>query len=478
MDRNNWQRSTSLRLALVVCAAMLVAFALLGSGVFYAVSAIISSGLHDVIRAENTGLVDIYKQQGLAQLRAEVIDRTDAPENPDAVYALVDGKHRVIAGEFATLPVEVMKARGWVAFHERVGDGRVGVLAFVQTIGPDGFFLTGLQTHRRDRFLGLMLRTSLYALLATAVLGLLIGWLTTRLVATRLEAMHRAVQRVGEGELHARAPFNDSGDAFDRIAGAFNGMLDRIQELLDGVRHATDHIAHDLRTPLTRLRNRLESMRNDDSTPRPEGDPSLHSVVLEGAMRSSHQAELDAALAETDQLLSAFGALLRLARIEAQQPSSDDPEIALDDVLTDAVELYAPIAAQRLITLRSEIGPVQLRGDVDQLFQLAANLLDNALKYAPDGSEVEISLAADLELALLRIADHGPGIPVGDHERVFDRFVRLETHRGSPGTGLGLSLARAIVQRHGGRIALEDNDPGLRVRISFPLSSSAQPASA
>ncbi len=469
MGFTNWQRSTSFRLALAVCAAMLVAFALLGSGVFYAVSAIISSGLHDVIRAENKGLVDIYKQRGLADLRAELVDRNEAPENPDAVYGLVDANHRIVLGEFATLPPNVMKAHGWIAFHERVNDGRVGVLAFIQPIGRDGFFLTGLQTHRRDRFLTLMLRTSLYALLATVVLGLLIGWLTTRLVAARLEAMHRAVQRVGEGELHARAPFNNSDDAFDRIAGAFNSMLDRIQELLDGVRHATDHIAHDLRTPLTRLRNRLESMRGQDLPIHEAADSTGDGA----ASPASRQAELDAALTDTDQLLSAFGALLRLARIEAQQPSSGEPEISLDAVLNDALELYAPIAAQRRIALHSEIAHVQLRGDADQLFQLAANLLDNALKYAPDASEVRILLTADTQAAILRIEDRGPGIPAADHERVFDRFVRLETHRGSPGTGLGLSLARAIVQRHGGRIALEDNAPGLCIRITLPLSSSA-----
>jgi signal transduction histidine kinase len=179
--------------------------------------------------------------------------------------------------------------------------------------------------------------------------------------------------------------------------------------------------------------------------------------------------EIDAALADTDQLLAAFSALLRSARIEAQAPSPDDPKIALDAVLGDAMELYAPIAMQRRIVLRDDIAPMQLQGDADQLFQLAANLLDNALKYAPERSEVTVSLRSEGDAAVLQIADHGPGIPAPDHGRVFDRFVRLESHRGSPGTGLGLSLARAIVRRHGGRITLEDNAPGLRVRVMLPL---------
>jgi signal transduction histidine kinase len=450
---SNWPRSTSLRLALIVGVAMLTAFALLGSGVFYAMSAIINNGLYEVIRAENGGLVDIYRHQGLTTLQAEIVDRTEAPDNPDAVYALLDAHGRILAGEFSQLPAQVLQAHGWVEFRERTDDAAVGVLAYVQPLGTSGLLLTGLQTHRRDQFLSLMVRTSLYALLATSVLGLLIGWLTARLVAAKLQSMYRAAQRVGEGELHARAPLTGSGDAFDRLGVEFNGMLDRIQELLDGVRHATDHIAHDLRTPLTRLRNRLEDMRGAHV------DASDASAV-----------ELDAALADTDQLLSAFGALLRLARIEAQAPSPDDPQIALDEVLNDALELYAPIAAQRRIALRGEIAPASLHGDADQLFQLAANLLDNALKHAPGHSEVTVDLHSEGGMAVLLIDDRGPGIPVPDHERVFDRFVRLESHRGSPGTGLGLSLARAIVRRHSGRIALEDNAPGLRVRVVLPLA--------
>lgn len=461
---SHWPRSTSLRLALIVGAAMLVAFVLLGSGVFYAVSGIIGNGLQEVIRAEDKGLLDIYQDQGLATLKAEVADRTGAPDNPDAVYAVLDAHGGILVGEFSSLPARVLRAHGWVEFSERTtDDGRVGVLAYMQPLlhsqrlQNEGALLVGLRTHRRDRFLGLMLRTGLYALLATGVLGLLIGWLTARLVAAKLESMFRAAQRVSEGELHARAPLNRSGDAFDRLGTEFNGMLDRIQDLLDGVRHATDHIAHDLRTPLTRLRNRLEDMRG------------TRSAEDEAHVPGPSVLEIDAALGDTDQLLAAFSALLRLARIEAQAPSPDDPKIALDAVLGDAMELYAPIAMQRRIVLRDDIAPMQLQGDADQLFQLAANLLDNALKYAPERSEVTVSLRSEGDAAVLQIADRGPGIPAPDHGRVFDRFVRLESHRGSPGTGLGLSLARAIVRRHGGRITLEDNAPGLRVRVMLPL---------
>ncbi|HQQ58531.1 MAG TPA: HAMP domain-containing sensor histidine kinase, partial [Thermomonas sp.] len=241
-----------------------------------------------------------------------------------------------------------------------------------------------------------------------------------------------------------------SGDAFDQVAQRFNAMLDRIEELLSGVRHATDHIAHDLRTPLTRLRNRLEDLRQQQT------DPGV-------------QLRLDKALAETDQLLQSFGALLRLARIEAQPLEGDAPLQDLRELADDAVELYAPIAAERGIRISTQLQTVTVRGDRDQLFQLLVNLLDNALKYAPPGSEVTLSLEAQPDGACLQLADAGPGIPEHERARVFDRFQRLEAHRGSPGVGLGLSLVRAIVAHHGGHIELQDNAPGLRVRVMLPF---------
>jgi signal transduction histidine kinase len=241
-----------------------------------------------------------------------------------------------------------------------------------------------------------------------------------------------------------------SDDAFDRLSRRFNAMLDRIGDLLDGVRHATDHIAHDLRTPLTRLRNRLDRMRVDAD-----------------AVSPAQARALDAAIAETDQLLQSFGALLRLARIEAQSPPDDVALVDLQQLVEDAIELYAPIAAERGVVLQARSAPARVHGDADQLFQLLVNLLDNAIKFSPADSRVDIVLRALPQSVELDIADSGAGIPEGERERMFDRFTRMETHRTSPGTGLGLSLARAIVLRHEGRIALLDNGPGLRVRVAL-----------
>lgn len=444
-------RSTSTRLALAVTVSFLLAFVLLGAGVYYAVSALLTQDAREEVRADAAGLLEVYRDSGRDALIAELGGRTAAQEDPDAVYALMSPDGRRIVGSFAVLPPHGASAH-WVVFHDHGVDGSPRVLAYLLRLDDGDTLLTGLRTRSQDGFLALMLRAALAALLVAAAMGALIGWLTARWVSRRLRSLDQTAARVGAGELALRARIDGSDDAFDRLSHRFNAMLDRIGELLDGVRHATDHIAHDLRIPLTRLRNRLEQLRQRNQA----GDAS------------SQTPELHAAIAETDLLLQSFGALLRLARIEAQAPSHDGTVVDLQALLRDAMEMYAPIAAERGIAFRDDTAAVRVRGDADQLFQLLINLIDNAVKFAPRDSEVTLRLETRGSTAILDIADRGPGIPAADRGRVLDRFVRLEAHRGSPGTGLGLSLVRAIALRHDGRIELFDNAPGLRVRIGLP----------
>lgn len=448
-------RSTSARLALAVGGLFLASYLLLGAGVYAAVSAIFAQDLHEVIRLDSADLVELYRESDYAGLRTEITERTAAPDDDNAVYELIDPAGNLVAGQFASLPAIARSGDGWVEFDENSPDGRVRVVARLKKLKDGSILLTGRRSHNQARFEALVRKTSLYALLAAAGLGGLIGWLTARLVAHRLESTYDITRRVGAGELALRIPEDDSGDAFDRLAKRINAMLDRIQELLDGVRHATDHIAHDLRTPLTRLRNRLEDMR------------SRRAAANHGAS-DRFANELEEATAETDQLLATFAALLRLTRIEAQTARADDPLVELEPLVQDAAELYAPIAGERGIALDVRTGHCKLRGDADQLFQLVANLLDNALKYAGRGSRVSLELRDDGHAVHIVVGDHGAGIPEADRERVFDRFVRLEEHRGSAGSGLGLSLVRAIAHRHGGTISLEDNAPGLRAVVRLP----------
>jgi signal transduction histidine kinase len=447
--------STSTRLALAVTGSFLLAFVLLGAGVYYAVSSLLLHDARELVNNDAAGLLDLYREDGSSALFEELQRRQTKPEDPDAVHVLVSPQGRVRLGNIALLPHRSPAPR-WIEFNEarlanEASDVPLRVIARQQRLSDGSLLVTGLRLRSQDRFLALMQRISLVAFAFAATLGGMVGWLTSRWVSRRLRSLDVTAERVGEGELALRVPLDHSDDAFDRLARRFNAMLDRIGELLEGVRHATDHIAHDLRTPLTRLRNRLEGLRQQPSD-------------------ASQRAALEGAVAETDQLLQSFGALLRLARIEAQAPAAADPLLDLSELVVDAVELYVPSAAERDIRVRVDLHTVWVRGDRDQLFQVVVNLLDNALKYAPAGSEVATRLQECDEGVVLEIADCGPGIPEADRERVFDRFQRLETHRGSPGVGLGLSLVRAIVHRHGGRIALLDSAPGLRVRVILPTA--------
>lgn len=445
-------QSTSARLALAVAGSFLLAIVLLGAGVYFAVSTLLTNDAREVVRADVGGLLQIYHDGGRKELITEVRDRVDAADDPDGEYAVVSREGKILAGTFSLLPPNIIKAPRWIELRERdlVDDSVSRVIANVQPLSGGDVLVTGRRTRSQDGFLELMLRTALAGLLVATTLGAMVGWLTTQWVVGRLRSLDDTAAQVGAGELALRARVDGSDDAFDRLARRFNGMLDRIGELLDGVRHATDHIAHDLRTPLTRLRNRLERMRVD------------------GVEATPAQAQmLDAAIAETDHLLQSFGALLRLARIEAQSPPESDALVELDKLAEDAIDLYAPIAGERGITLHADTVPAQVRGDADQLFQLLVNLLDNAVKFAPADSLVQVRLLSTSQAVELEVADHGAGVPEIERERVFDRFARMEAHRSSAGTGLGLSLVRAIVVRHEGRIELLDNAPGLRVRVTL-----------
>ena len=229
-----------------------------------------------------------------------------------------------------------------------------------------------------------------------------------------------------------------------------NRMLDRIHELVGGIQSSTDAIAHDLRTPLMRLRTRLEQARlesNDEAV----------------------KAKIDAAVAEADQLMTTFNSLLRLARIESVQDLPAE-RVSLDEVLGDAVEMWQAVAEARGQAFETAIEPARVAGDRDLLFQMLSNLLDNAIKYGDPAGRIRVALRTVGDRVLLSISDQGPGIATEMRERVFDRFVRGDSHRGTPGTGLGLSVVRAIAIRHGAELHLESADPGLSVRLQFPLA--------
>jgi signal transduction histidine kinase len=286
----------------------------------------------------------------------------------------------------------------------------------------------------------------------------------SRNMLRRVEQVNRTAERVVAGNLSDRVPLRGTGDEFDQLAGNLNGMLDQIERLMTGMREVTDNVAHDLKTPLARLRARLELALIDGADP----------AGLESAQTGAIRAAID----EADRMLATFNALLSIAEAEAGASRDRAAPLDLAEVARNAAELYEPVAEEQGFALRFDgAAGVMIRGDRNLLSQAIANLIDNALKYGAGrnggGNEIRLSVGAGEGRALLEVGDHGAGIPKHDRESVFDRFVRLEPSRSTPGNGLGLSLVRAVARLHGGAVALLDNDPGLKVRLVFPAAAAA-----
>jgi signal transduction histidine kinase len=270
----------------------------------------------------------------------------------------------------------------------------------------------------------------------------------SRATLQRVETNNRAARQIIEGDLSRRMPTRGTGDEFDQLAENLNAMLDQIAVLMEGIRQVSDNIAHDLRTPLTRLHSRLEAARLG------QADPAVRATV-------------DELIADTDALLSTFNALLRIAEIEAGQRRAAFEAVDLSTIARDAIELYEPVAQEKRQTIVSELAPAPVRGDRHLLSQAVANLLDNAIKYSPPGSRIEVVAGATANGTSLAVSDNGPGIPPEYREQAVRRFFRLEASRSTPGTGLGLSLVSAVAKLHGARLCLDDNAPGLKASLAF-----------
>jgi signal transduction histidine kinase len=272
----------------------------------------------------------------------------------------------------------------------------------------------------------------------------------------RIDSLSATSRRIMTGDLSGRLEVTGSGDEFDRLADSLNAMLDRIETLLYGVKDVSDNIAHDLKTPLTRLRSRVEAVL--------AGDPDAQ----------RYRAALEATIEESDQLIRTFNALLMIARVEAGSSDGDVGEVDAAAVVRDVGELYEPVAEAEGVSLVIDAPePIAIRASRELLGQALANLVDNAIKYGANGDvaarRVTISAHREGETLVLRVADNGPGVPEAERERVLQRFVRLEKSRTQPGSGLGLSLVAAVVRLQGGTIELGDANPGLVVTIRLPI---------
>ncbi|MCE7030346.1 sensor histidine kinase [Jiella avicenniae] len=334
-------------------------------------------------------------------------------------------------------------------------DHEVIFLALGEAIGPYRVML-GRNSHILDETQEIILSAMWIGGLVTAVLALIGGFLVSRGPTRRVDAIALTTRQIVEGRFDLRLPVSRRGDELDRLAADINAMLARIEMLLSSLRQVSTDIAHDLRTPLARLRQRLDAVRRK---PRAAGE---------------YEAAIDAAIEESDAAIATFHALLRIAQIEAGTRRSRFRTVDLAALVEKTAEVYEEVAADaghRLVA--RDLDRVDVEGDEELLTQLLANLIENAINHVPAPGRIEITLRRAGDRVHLDVADDGPGVPEAERAKIFRRLYRLDQSRTTPGSGLGLSLVAAIAELHGGTATALDNRPGLRIRTDMPLAPAA-----
>ncbi len=462
-------RTTAFQLTLVyLLIFVLFAVSLLG---YFALNTrrLITEQITRKVNSEIVLLRHRYDETGIRGLVLALDLRSRRPGS--SLYLLTTPNGEGLAGNVGALQPGVLDRLGWVetSYRHIEAHDDADHRALVRVVKlPGGFrLLVGRDLEERERIYGVISNAGRWSFAVVVVLGLAGGFFVSRRVLSRIDAMTETAQTIMAGDLAGRLPVAGTGDELDRLAVNVNAMLERIETLMRGLKEVSDNIAHDLKTPLTRLRNRCEqALRGDKSG----GD---------------YRAAIESTIAESDDLIRTFDALLMIARAESGQARDNMTEFDAAEIARDIGELYEPLADERGLLLKIDApAAAPVRGNRELVSQALANLVDNAIKYAGPGSntlngapaapaEIVVRAGADAAHITLTVADRGPGIAEADRDRVVERFVRLEQSRSQPGSGLGLSLAAAVARLHGGELKFEDNDPGLKSVIALPRAGPA-----
>jgi len=458
-------RTTAFKLTLVYLLIFAVfAASLLG---YFALNTrrLITEQITSTVNGEINGLTEQYTEGGIRRLVIVVDLRSRRPGS--SLYLVTTPTGEGLAGNVGSLESGVLDHPGWLETDYRRLDAPEGAehRALVEVVQLSGGFrlLVGRDLEERERLYDIISNAGRWSFALVVVLGLAGGFFVSRRVLSRIDAMTGTAQTIMAGDLAGRLPVAGTGDELDRLADHVNAMLERIEALMRGLKEVSDNIAHDLKTPLTRLRNRCEQALRGSA-----GD-------------TDYRAALESTIAESDELIRTFDALLMIARAESGHARDNMTEFDAAEIARDIGELYEPLADEKGLALKVDAPTAApVRGNRELVSQALANLVDNAIKYAgPDGklngepAEIVVKAGSEGDRITLTVADRGPGIAEADRGRVVERFVRLEQSRSEPGSGLGLSLASAVARLHGGELKLEDNHPGLRSIIALPRAGPA-----
>jgi signal transduction histidine kinase len=412
----------------------------------------------DAITQEVETLSLVYQRAGIAGL-VRAIDRRSRVPGAN-LYMITDQSGVLLAGNVANIDAAIMRNEGWTRqpfeYRRFAGDGvepAYHALAQVFVLPNRMRILVGRDLGEPERFRKIVQRSLTLALGMMGLGALLIWYFVGRHALKRIDGVSVASQRIMAGDLTGRLPVTGSGDEFDRLSANLNQMLGKIADLNEGLKQVSDNIAHDLKTPLTRLRNRAEAALSTKQT------------------SAEYKSALEDMIAQSDQLIRTFNAILMISRLEAGYSSERVEEVDLTAMARDVAELYEPVAedAGAKLTFSGD-AQIKVQGNRELLSQTLSNILDNAIKYSSTATnpEINVTVANVASTPCIRVSDNGPGIAQEDLERVTERFVRLEKSRNAPGSGLGLSLAKAVMKLHKGELHLESKGQGLTVDLLFP----------
>lgn len=457
MLRSDAFRSTAFRLALIFSGLFFVTFLIAG----FLAYRIISTDLHDRLDLTLSETFDMiassYGEGDLEDLVGTIRTYSASTNDHDRVYYLADAAGQAVAGNVAAARAEPGLSTLTGAAFGLEGDTRYRALRG-EIAGNT--LIVGWSYEETDELGGLALSSFAWAGVIAAAIAVAAGLLLAGAVKKRMDAIGGTMDRVGQGELTARIPLRGSGDDIDILSGQVNAALERLTALVESMRQVSVDIAHDLKTPLNRL-----------------------SIIVEGALEKAEKGEgnsteLVQAQNEAGRINATFEALLRIAQLESGARRERFTQVSLAEVLSILAEAYEDVAIEngQSLSLSTETGDAAIvRGDRDLLTQLFANLIENAIRHAKGGTKIGIYVHRRNGMVSARVVDDGPGIPKDESERVFQRLYRLEKSRSTEGTGLGLSMVKAITDLHGASITLSSANPGLAVTLNFPATNGSKP---
>ena len=451
-------RNSTFRMVFLYFILFILSSLILLSFIYWSTVGYIYKQLDHHIEYDMERLQYVYNLEGKKSL-IDAIESSLLQKNYQSIYLLYNQKtKKILAGNLSKIP---NIGPGWhILALSQLTDipqqKKHSARTLVMSLPNNLIFINGLDIESAHQQEHMIFNSLIAGIAIILLLGTIGGFIISISTIKKINLINSTISDISNGNLSIRIPTRGTDDDYDLLAININEMLNQIQQLMQGLQNISNNIAHDLRTPLTRLRGRLENIQNNCSNETADG--------------------IQDALTETDNLLSTFNAMLRINKVESGANKGHFTQIEIDQLLSDVVEFYEPLAEDKEINMQfNQPIKTNIHADRDMIFQVFTNILDNAIKYTPKQGNILISMeiiklnAEDKDLIQINITDSGKGIPAKERNKVLEPFYRLEKHRDKKGNGLGLSLVAAIVKLHKGDIEFYDNEPGLKVTVQLPI---------